>query len=186
MKPISISLIINGKKGVVPLRAYPNKVPKKTLEKIALVSLPYGSMEGNFISGNLDKYSYASYIFLVNDEGTNYLTALVAIFDQGEIREEFVKENLSDLVNKIRTMQLDSFEDILNNLPEVYKECLKGSFTFKTTTTVTLSIESVDKKKEEKKNEIETFGNDIWDEEAWKEEEEEKEENKEEPKLNPN
>lgn len=186
MKPISLSLIIYGKNGVVPLRTYPNKVSKKNLEKISMVGLPYGAMEGDFITGNLEKYTFASYLFLVNEEGINYLSALVAIFEKGEIRKDFVKENLSDLVKKIRTLKFDTFEEILNNLPEIYKECCKGSFTFKTTTTVTLSIESVDKKKKKHRNEIEIFGNDIWEEDTWKEDEEEKEENKEESKLNLN
>ncbi|NHJ05832.1 MAG: hypothetical protein EAX90_13480 [Candidatus Heimdallarchaeota archaeon] len=184
MKPECLSISIFGKNGVVPLRAYPENIPKKILEKIAIVGLPHGSMEGNFILGNVDKFTFASYIFLIPSENLTYLASLIAIYKKTDLNSEYTKHHLIEMIDKTRQMNLDTLEDILNNLPEIYKEYKKGSFTFKTTTTVTLSIESVDKKKKKQKNDIETFGNDIWDEADWKEDEEEKEEEEEnKPKL---
>ncbi|HUU77954.1 MAG TPA: hypothetical protein VMX55_06375 [candidate division Zixibacteria bacterium] len=174
MKPECLSISIFGKNGVVPLRAYPENIPKKILDKIAIVGLPHGSMEGNFILGNVDKFTFASYVFLIPSENLTYLASLIAIYKKTVLNSEYTKHHLIEMIDKTRQMNLDTLEDILNNLPEIYKEYKKGSFTFKTSTTVTLSIESIDKRKKQKGNEIETFGNDIWEEESWKDESDEK------------
>ena len=177
MKPDCLMLTIYDEEGLKTIRSYPQILSKRDTKKLMTVGLPYGASEGSFLRGEIGKYTYASYIFFIPGEISHYTSAFIAVFKKNNPQADNIDEILKSLVNKAREYNFTKIEDYANNLPDFHKELITGGFTFKATTTVTLSIDT-NKKKEKipRKDAIESFGKDIWDEESWKEDEDHQDE----------
>ena len=74
MKPECICLIINSNTGPQMIREFPEMLFKRKFKQMTKVCLPYGAMEGNFITGKYDKYYFSSYVFLIVSVNVQLLT----------------------------------------------------------------------------------------------------------------
>ena len=166
MKPECICLIVKSNIGLEIIRIIPDKLFKRRIRNLPRVSLPFGAMEGDFISSKIDRLFFASYIFLIPSNEKAMPASLTAVFKKDDFYPEKVKSYFKKSIAALRDKQKGDFASIANSLPEIYQGYLKGRVTIKSTTTTSIQIGS-DKKKSVKgkippKENIKRIDDDLW------------------------
>ena len=170
MKPECVCLIITNNTGPQMIREFPEMLFKRKFKKIAKVCLPYGAMEGNFITGKYEKNNYSSYVFFIISESGGIPAALVAVFKSDKYDPERVKEYFQQSIAKLRDQQKGDLASLANSVPDIYRGYLKGKMSLKVSTTTYIQIDSDKKKKpkrkENMKEKIKKIDDDIWYDES--------------------
>ena len=145
MKPECICLIVKNKIGLKIIRIIPDMLFKRKFRNLPSVSLPFGAMEGDFISSKVDKYFFASYIFFIPSNEEAIPASLTAVFKKDDFNPEKVKSYFKKAIAALRAKQKGDLASIANSLPDIYQGYLKGNVSVTSTTTTFIQIGS-DKK----------------------------------------
>ena len=166
MKPECICLIISGRTGPQIVREFPEILFKRKFKGIPQLALPYGAMEGNFISSTIGKYFFSSYIFLLVTEQEAQTASLAAIFKKDSYDPEKVKEYFKKTIIKFRDKQEADLVTLANSLPDIYRDYRKGKMSMKISTTTFIQIDSElndkPKPKENIQEKIKKIDDDLW------------------------
>jgi hypothetical protein len=175
MKPRSLCFVFAGSKGVELVRAYPEILSKKEINRLITKCIPYSAKGGEFEELQVDDSHIACYVFTMDVYLKEKLCALAIVFDSDEYKKDIVREffveTLADLHDK---KQLD-FENLANLLPDIYKKLLTHFYKFKVSSTVSIEINVPKKKKKPQKDDVEVIVEDVWDGDMDDEVEEEEE-----------
>lgn len=164
MKPEYVCLIVKNKIGLQIVRIFPDLFFKRKFRNLPRVSLPYGAMEGDFISSKIDKYFFASYIFLIPSNEEAIPASLTAVFKRDNFNPEGVKSYFKKSIATLRDKQKGDLASIANSLPERYRDYQKNELNIKSHSTTSIRIGSDEKKKREEKpkENIERIDDDLW------------------------
>lgn len=166
MKPDHVFLLVKKQIGLEIIRIFPDLLFKRKFKDLPRVSLPFGAMEGDFISSEINKYFFASYIFLIPSNEEVMLASLTAVFKKNDFYPEKVKSYFKKSIAVLREKQKGDLASIANSLPDIYQNYLKGMISLKSTTTTLIQIGSdKDKKRKRKKNSkanIKRVDDDLW------------------------
>ena len=168
MKPECICLIVKSNIGLEIIRIIPGQLFKRRIRNLPRVSLPFGAMEGDFISSKIDRLFFASYIFLIPSNEKAMPASLTAVFKKDDFYPEKVKSYFKKSIAALRDKQKGDFASIANSMPEIYQGYLKGRIIIKSTTTTSIrigpdKIKSTKRKVTSKEN-IKQIEDDLWDE----------------------
>ena len=168
MKPECICLIVKSKIGLEIVRIIPDLLFKRKIRNLPKVCLPFGAMEGDFISSKIDKLYFASYIFFIPSNEEAIPASLTAVFKKDDYNPEKVKSYFKKSIITLRDKQKSDFASIANNLPDIYRGYLKNKISIKSTVTTSIKIETekdtlVNRKKSSKEK-ITRINDDLWEE----------------------
>ncbi len=152
MKPECICLIVKNKTGLEIIRIIPDLLFKRKVKNLPAVSLPFGAMEGDFISSKIGKRFFASYVFLIPSNEEAILASLTAVFKKDDFNPEKVKSHFKKSIAVLRDKQKGDLASIANSLPDIYQGYLKSRISIKST--ITTSIEIGHDKNKSKKSKI--------------------------------
>jgi len=166
LKPECICLIVKNKIGLEIVRTIPDLLFKRKLRNLPRVCLPFGAMEGDFISSDVDKLFFASYIFFIPSDEEAIPASLTAVFKKDDFHPDKVKFHFKNSIADLRDKQKGDFASIANSLPDIYQGYLKNKISVKSTMTTSIKIDSEvssAKRKKAPKEQIERIDDDLWD-----------------------
>ncbi|NHJ49991.1 MAG: hypothetical protein FK733_19520 [Asgard group archaeon] len=176
MRPKSLCFLFLGSKGLEHIRSYPEVFNKKTEMKIGLAGFP-PEPEANIFTTNMMQELYVcSYMFTIPVETDLKYALLVATYEKALDNPESIHEFFVNFVSNYTKDQKLTFQDIANDLPDIYSKIRQTYLRTKVTGSVTIEISTSGNKKVEEKDAVSEVVNDIWlyDTENCEEDEEEK------------
>ena len=162
MKPISLCFVNMGSTGLDIVKAHPDVIPEDELKKIAIKSMPLGAKEGDFTTNTVDTNVISGYVFSIPRENErDNIGSLVAVFSSMDYQPQVINKVFSFTISELKKHGLISTQAIIEILPSLYEGMVKGVLKIKVSSIVTLEM-SIGDNKEEKKDNFQSFGDDIW------------------------
>lgn len=162
MKPRSLCFVFAGSKGVELVRAYPEVLAKKEIKRLITKCIPYSAKGGEFEEIQVDDSHIACYVFTMDVYLKEKLCALAIVFNSAEYKKDIVRdffiETLADLYDK----KILDFENLANQLPNLYKKLLTYFYKFEVSSTVSIEIDVLEKSKGPVKDDVEIIVEDVW------------------------
>ncbi len=166
MKPDHVFLIVKKEIGLKIIRIFPDFFFKRKLKDLPKVCLPFGVMEGDFISSEINNYFFASYIFLIPSNEEAMLASLTAVYKKNDFDPEKVKSYFKKVIATLRENKKGDLAFIANSLPKIYQNHLNKKISLKSTITTVIQINSDENKQVEKNNALEEATKRV-DEDLW-------------------
>ncbi|MHA1542774.1 MAG: hypothetical protein ACTSQH_07340 [Candidatus Hodarchaeales archaeon] len=160
MIPLSLILIQMGKSGLELIKAYPESLPEKELNKIVFKCMPLGAEDKDFITLTVEKRIISTFIFTISRKPRNNIAALTAVFVSEDYQPQFLKRLFSYTITELQNKDLLTIDILTKILPEIYNGIVDKKYKIKINAEVTLEFQ--EDQKDDEKNSFDSFGDDVW------------------------
>ncbi len=153
-----------GTKGLEVVKVHPNILNEKTLNEIALKSMPLGAKENDFITVTLaDKKVFSALIFTVPLQlGRDNIVSLIAVFESINYNAEIIQKNFVKIISNIKEIFDISIEVVSKLLHDIFEGIKREKFKLNLPSNITIDLDFSGLELKSKKDKVKNLTSDVW------------------------
>ncbi len=153
-----------GTKGLEVVKVHPNILSEKTLNEIALKSMPLGAKENDFITVTLaDKKVFSALIFTVPLQlGRDNIVSLIAVFESINYNAEIIQKNFVKIISNIKEIFDISIEVVSKLLHDIFEGIKREKFKLNLPSNITIDLDFSGLELKSKKDKVKNLTSDVW------------------------